>query len=494
MKRGPSKGYIKELADRLNSLESQIQHPQTHQYDLQNIPEPNFADIQSPPQFHRKRTHSMSEGFQDAFGRSSWSGQDRGNENPLEQTMLSLLTTQETPLNGDRRTSFGEMTLAGNLITGSNEATLKAVSQLLGQIAGCITEAGFNDSRVLNLVKEQDHESFQNSRRVFWTAFILDRFYASSRSKDIMLPLYSGSLTRDDYSALGEVGYHLARAATIVGQVAFVNRAGSVPSIEPSSPFAFLPLTATSPQSIYLNGQLTTYRESIDITELTNNSPPHLALQYLRVFVGRLSSQSLPSTEVLSLTKELLHNLVNGSITPLHHVFASLVVTSLTELSDRVETQVEAHAAIKEMSDALNNGQIIHRGMDHTGWDVAVRETLHQKLSPTPPGNTASLQTSSASEPNMAGLQHLAAAAVGEREGTDVRPVSSSGNGNHDATLANAEHDLSAAMAAANDAAMAQATAAAAQQQLTVSSPDAKSGNNFDTSGLSKDDFMASLS
>jgi hypothetical protein len=118
--------YIKELADRLNSLESQIQHPQTHQYDLQNIPEPNFAEIQSPPQFHRKRTHSMSEGFQDAFGRSSWSGQDRGNENPLEQTMLSLLTTQETPLNGDRRTSFGEMTLAGNLITGSNEATLKA--------------------------------------------------------------------------------------------------------------------------------------------------------------------------------------------------------------------------------------------------------------------------------------------------------------------------------------------------------------------------------
>jgi hypothetical protein len=88
---------------------------------------------------------------------------------------------------------------------------LGSVSQLLGQIAGCITEAGFNDSRVLNLVKEQDHESFQNSRRVFWTAFILDRFYASSRSKDIMLPLYSGSLTRDDYSALGEVGYHLAR-------------------------------------------------------------------------------------------------------------------------------------------------------------------------------------------------------------------------------------------------------------------------------------------
>jgi hypothetical protein len=49
-------------------------------------------------------------------------------------------------------------------------------------------------------------------------------------------------------------------------------------------------------------------------------------------------------------------------------------------------------------------------------------------------------------------------------------------------------------MAAANDAAMAQATAAAAQQQLTVSSPDAKSGNNFSDSALKQDDFMASLS
>lgn len=277
-----------------------------------------------------------------------------------------------------------------------------------------------------------------------------------------------------------------------------MNRAGSVPSIEPSSPFASLPLAATSPESIYLNGQLTGYRESIDITDLTNNSPPHLAYQYMRVFVGRLSSQNIPSTELLSLTKELLGNLSNGAITPIHHVCASLVATSLVELSDRIETQVEAHAAMKEMSDALNNGQILHRSMDHIGWDAAVREILHQKQAPTPPTNTVQEQIPSAPEPNMAGLQHLAAAAVGEREGTEARPVSSGGNGNqnqsHESSLANTEHDLSAAMAAANDAAMAQATAAAAQQQLTASSPDAKNGNNFDSSALKQDDFMASLS
>lgn len=86
-----------------------------------------------------------------------------------------------------------------------------STSQLLGQIAGCITENGFNDARVLNSLKEQDQDAYQGSRRVFWTALILDRFHASSRSKDILLPLHSGSLTRDDYAALGDLCYHLAR-------------------------------------------------------------------------------------------------------------------------------------------------------------------------------------------------------------------------------------------------------------------------------------------
>lgn len=86
-----------------------------------------------------------------------------------------------------------------------------SISALLGQIAGYITEAGLNDGRVLNPLKHQDLDAFQSSRRVFWTAFILDRFHASSRSKDLMLPPYPGSINRDDYAALGDLGYHLAR-------------------------------------------------------------------------------------------------------------------------------------------------------------------------------------------------------------------------------------------------------------------------------------------
>ncbi|KAF1911098.1 hypothetical protein BDU57DRAFT_543480 [Ampelomyces quisqualis] len=576
MKRGPSKGYIKELADRLNSLESQIQHPASSStnFDFGALGDQAFANTQSPPQFSRKRTHSMTEDFQDVFSRPTWSGGDR-----------------EPALNGNRRTSFGETSLIGSLVAGSNEDTLKAyaniihptlpilphdsialnrltqcpsklretffltlegcirslapralshtdlslnqllhqcvaavdaakhtlhdadssrqfynslvycqtlillalasdrpgpatvcsIAQLLGQLAGCISDEGINDSRVLNKLKEQDREVYLTARRVFWAAYIMDRFHASGHSKDLMLPLQSGGLSRDDYLALGgDVAYHLARAAEIVGQIIFVKRAGHVPNVEPSSPFALSTITATSPQSIYLNGQLNGFRESIEVTDLVDSSPPHLAYQYLRLVVARMSSHTTHSADLLNITKDLLVRLMNGATTPLHHIFAGLVATSLIELSDRLETQVEAHASIKDMSDALHNGHIIQRSSDSLGWDVALQDLLHQKRAATP-APSASDHTNAASQPNMAGLQHLAAAAVGEREGSDARPTSSSGN-RITSPQSKIDHDLSAAMAAANEAAKAQATAAAAQQ--LSASPSANGGDTFDSSGF----------
>jgi hypothetical protein len=193
-----------------------------------------------------------------------------------------------------------------------------------------------------------------------------------------------------------------------------------------------------------------------------------------------MSSHTTHSAELLSITKDLLVRLLNGATTPLHHVFAGLVATSLTELSERLETQVEAHASIKEMNDALNNGHIIQRSSDSLGWDVALQDLLHQTRAATPPPG-ASDQTNPAPQPNMAGLQHLAAAAVGEREGSEARPTSSGGNGVASSQL-KIEHDLSAAMAAANEAAKAQATAAAAEQ--LSASPSANGGDTYDSSGF----------
>ncbi|KAF1977316.1 hypothetical protein BU23DRAFT_550647 [Bimuria novae-zelandiae CBS 107.79] len=578
MKRGPSRGYIKELADRLHELENQIQQPQgqTASYDLGPIDQ----SLEASSHFSRKRTHSMSENLSDPYARPSWPGQDR---EPLNGTSE----------NNNRRVSFTEWTLVGNLITGSNETTIKAYystihgtlpllssessslnrlshcpsklrealflslecsirsvapralppndasvnqmlhqcsevidaarhtlddsdhfrqffnnlvycqslvfmfiasdrpkpgtvgnsAELLGRIAGVVTDIGLDDAKTLASLREQDFELYQAARQTFWVAFILDRFHASSRSKNIMLPLHEGSPSREDYKLLGEEAYHIARAADIVGQVVSISKAGSVPELDPASPFAFTALSATSPSTKYLNGQLTRFRESIDISNLPGNASPHLAYQYLRLLTARLSNFS-PSVELLTLTKDLLRNLAHGRVTPLHHIFVSLVATSLGDLSDRLETQIEAHASMKELADGIANESIINMSSDNLGWDAAIRDLLHQKRGSIP-SHSAPEQPSP--QQHLAGLQHLAAAAVGEREGTDVRPTSSSGNAHATPAPAN---DLSAAIAAATEAAKAQAqaqdTGTAAQHG---SSPNnGGNGNPYDTSALVKED------
>ena len=608
MKRGPSKGYIKELADRLNTLETQISSPHAPPqtgYDYMGIGEQNLSGLPDlgAPQFHRKRTHSMSEGLQDQYQAPhrpgmGWPGQ--------EAHRADMAPNGGTPV-PYRRQSYGDVALAGSLLQGSNEGVIKAYyahihpilpilpqdhgalnritncpaklreafflalecgvrsfapvglpptdapygqlmlptmeatdhaqhllndtdsstqffnqlvycqaltflafasdkagpngmgrsAEYLGRVAARISDLGLNDSKVLDGLRDQDIEAYQAARRLFWVVFILDRFHAQSRSKDILLPLYCGSVSRDDSMALGEAGYHLARAADIVGQIAYIVRAGSIPNLEPSSPYAFTAMTATSPSSLFLNGQLARYYESLEMSGFLGNTTPYLAYQFLRIIVASLSQYTAPS-EIFSLARELLNNLMQGPPTPLSNIFASLVATSLTEVADRVETSLEAHAAMKEMDDAIANGHIVPRSPEGLGWDVAIREILHRK---------ASNLTTSAAEPpaetqaNMAGLQHLAAAAVGEREGADAttRPTSSGGNGmnaaNTAAPVPDVKLDVAAAVAAASEAAAAQATAAAAQKQLQN---DARSGSGpdlstYDPSTLIKDGFMSSL-
>lgn len=251
-------------------------------------------------------------------------------------------------------------------------------------------------------------------------------------------------------------------------------------------------MTQSSPQSLYLNGQLTRFRESLDLANLPSNSPPHLAYQYLQILVARISVFTV-SREILGLTKGLLTNLTLSPVSPLHHIFASLVATSLTELLDRAETQIEAYASIKEMDDAIASGQIINRSTSGSGWDTAIRDLLHQTKAPTP-APSGPEQNSSTVQPNMAGLQHLAAAAVGEREVADAKPSSSSGNETVPQSATDVKHDVTAAMAAASEAAAAQATAAAAQKQLQSSSGNSNgNANPYDPSALLKDGFMTAL-
>lgn len=117
------------MADRLNSLENQIHNPHAtgSAYDYVGIGDQGLPDTQSPSNFERKRTHSMSEGLHDPYGRSGWTGQERG-IHTVEPHPLHVLTDEDFTTNGQtlRRASFSDMTLAGNLMTGSNEGVIKA--------------------------------------------------------------------------------------------------------------------------------------------------------------------------------------------------------------------------------------------------------------------------------------------------------------------------------------------------------------------------------
>ncbi|TEY40873.1 hypothetical protein BOTCAL_0416g00050 [Botryotinia calthae] len=67
MKRGPSKGYIKELADRINTLEGQVQGSEMPQYQqsqeiLQRRPSEEFSPTPNPEQIPRKRGYSSISG------------------------------------------------------------------------------------------------------------------------------------------------------------------------------------------------------------------------------------------------------------------------------------------------------------------------------------------------------------------------------------------------------------------------------------------------
>lgn len=101
MKRGPSKGYIKELAERLNSLEQQVHPPhqqQQHQYEMQRIQQAiaegdgQYAAQYPEPRTGDKRTHSVAQGNyggQPGIPTSSWGNQSQAHRQmpPASQSL-----------------------------------------------------------------------------------------------------------------------------------------------------------------------------------------------------------------------------------------------------------------------------------------------------------------------------------------------------------------------------------------------------------------------
>lgn len=90
------------------------------------------------------------------------------------------------------------------------------VTELLGRLVGRITMLNLNDAKTITSLRDQDRDTFYEARRLFWATFILDRFHASSQNRATILYALHATVSRDDYHALGEAGYHLARKCKIV--------------------------------------------------------------------------------------------------------------------------------------------------------------------------------------------------------------------------------------------------------------------------------------
>ncbi|KAK5162456.1 hypothetical protein LTR04_003710 [Oleoguttula sp. CCFEE 6159] len=120
MKRGPSKGYIKELADRLNQLENHIapqnmhqQQPQSDMGYLHGLQQEDgmvrgLEQLQdfSPPSgaFPRKRTHSMSEGYSSVYNLPQRQSVGGNYQEPLRQ--MSHLQTAHPGPSSDMRLQY----------------------------------------------------------------------------------------------------------------------------------------------------------------------------------------------------------------------------------------------------------------------------------------------------------------------------------------------------------------------------------------------------
>ena len=108
MKRGPSKGYIKELAERLQTLEQQVHEPhlqQQHQTEMQQVQQAIAESVQAFPQATQsgpvmieprlgdKRTHAVAEALhsrQQSPGTSNYSNQPNQQPPPPAQMQPSV--------------------------------------------------------------------------------------------------------------------------------------------------------------------------------------------------------------------------------------------------------------------------------------------------------------------------------------------------------------------------------------------------------------------
>ncbi|KAK8203446.1 hypothetical protein BKA81DRAFT_94513 [Phyllosticta paracitricarpa] len=521
-KRGPSKGYIKELADRLSRLEYEAQHGQgqspqnghLHQqqaelqsylqnFNDQGIPGlPDFSSSTGPqPTTGRKRTHSMSEGIgeqlrnqlsQPANGtHQSWERRESsfgayeqdsavemfqfGNSDMavneyyrvIQDTYPVLpfdLRNLKSRLN-DCETKIRDGFLAAldcavrawpssNLPKEANhhERCFKTYNVLNSEVGAPLSRASgiiLTQSYLLLAIESDSQGPGQRDvqtsslkdmciasaarvagnfslnamcyrsrgqdvsldsddalgRRVFWITFIVDYFHAISTSSEPSISDERNFVTIEDEIIFGSLVFALARLSKIISHVSLLAKLAK--DVEQSHADITAPQNPSSHAfkviRISIMGQLERFHETLPVD-------PHplilLAYWHTRLLIARYGPV-LDSAELLNAAGVIANLLQSNAVTfasPYHH-FGALAALVLGELTERDDTRDEALRQLAELESALHR----LKTDDDASWDATIRFYVTKKR--------ASVHGEAAAGNSTTLLEHLAEAAVGEREG-----------------------------------------------------------------------------
>ena len=231
--------------------------------------------------------------------------------------------------------------------------------------------------------------------------------------------------------------------------------------------------------AISVQGELDRFRESVDKL-IGHAATVQLAYWHARLLVVCLHPSSSPQDLILPAQRisALLNQAGNASLTPLSHHYGLLATVTLAELAGLPETREEAFQGIDELEAAFSTlktepsaSGAMGKGSEES-WQSAILDLLEKKK----------VQVFNDGQGPILGLQHLADAAVGERNGEDGVMGTSGMNGAASTSVTAMQNSSSATVSAAAAAAAA-ATAVAAQQRM----------QEFDTMALARQGYLTAF-
>ncbi|TVY85080.1 putative transcriptional regulatory protein [Lachnellula suecica] len=241
----------------------------------------------------------------------------------------------------------------------------------------------------------------KQSRRIWWSLVIMDRWHASSTSSPLLIPDGSVVVYPEDQTLLGEPLYQLARLSMILGH--FAEAALVVPTDLTALIVPPIQLVGT-----LLRGELERWRESLPQTFFPPSNSPlvHLCYWNLRILMELRLPESEPQ-DLLAIAVQIVTQLTNNSnlISPLTYHSTALATLTLVELTSLESSKEEAEKSLQSLRQTR---------IAHSAWDEAIREMINRKQSPA----TTILESQHALTASQ-GLQRLADLATATEEGRD---------------------------------------------------------------------------